>query len=192
MTRMSEELKIRKQEVRKEINRRLRDQDPSLRDERSLKIQKKLLSSEEFRLAGTVMTYVAMPTEVDTMYLIEEALRQGKKVIVPYIKQDQEKTMVLAELRTIEELEEGPYGILQPKNEPESEIDLKEIDLIVTPAIAYDANNMRLGRGKGYYDRFLSGTGLSASSIGVAFSFQVVDSLPHGPHDRPVFKVITD
>ena len=70
---------------------------------------------------------------------------------------------------------------------------MKEIDLIVVPAIAYDKANMRLGRGKGYYDNFLGAEELrSTPAIGLAFHFQVVDLLPSDSHDIPVSRVITD
>ncbi|MBD3379040.1 MAG: 5-formyltetrahydrofolate cyclo-ligase [Candidatus Omnitrophica bacterium] len=186
-----EDIKLKKKEIREKIIRRLREQEPSLRKEKSRTIQEKLLSSEEFRLAQTVMTYVAMPAEVDTLYFIEEALRLGKKLVAPYVISDT-GDMIASELTTIDDLKEGPFGILEPENGPERKISLKEIDLIVVPGVAFDKKNMRLGRGKGYYDRFLSCSQLaSVPAVGLAFDFQMVDSLPAGPHDRPVSRVIT-
>lgn len=188
----NESIREQKRERRKEIRRRLRDQGPLLRAERSRMIQEKLLSCDEFRASRTVMTYVSLPTEVDTYYLNEEALKQGKRVAVPYIEPD-DPTIIASELTAIECLEEGPYGICQPKSGLDRPIPLKEIDLIVVPAIAFDKSNMRLGRGKGYYDNFLANRDLSGSkTIGLAFHFQVVDHLPSDPHDRPVSRVITD
>jgi 5-formyltetrahydrofolate cyclo-ligase len=187
------EIKERKSEVRKEIIGRLRDQDPSLREERSKIIQQKLLSSEEFKVSKTVMTYVSLPTEVSTDHLIEEALKLGKRVAVPCIGSLDEQKIIASELVAIESLEEGPFGIHQPKDGPVREIPLKEIDLVVVPAIAYDRKNMRLGRGKGYYDRFLSSKDLcSAKKVGLAFQFQVLDSLPSDDHDLAVDQVVTD
>ena len=188
----TESLKNRKGEIRKEINRHLRDQDPSLRAERSAKIQEKLLVSEEYKASRVVMMYVSMPTEVSTEHLIKESLKQGKRVAVPYIGTN-DLEITASEIKTIEDLEEGPYGIYQPKEGLKSVIALKDIDLIVVPAIAYDRDNRRLGRGKGYYDRFLSQPDLeSAVTIGLAFNFQILDSLPTDPHDIPVARVITD
>jgi len=185
-------IRERKEEIRKEKIRRLRGQGPSLREERSRKIQEKLLSSEEFRAARTVMTYVSLPTEVDTYYLNEEALKQGKRVAVPYIEPNSQ-TIIASELTAIKNLEKGPFGIYQPKEGLAGTIPLREIDLVVVPLIAYDKKNMRLGRGKGYYDRFLASKDLSsAKAIGLAFHFQAADSLPSDPHDRPVSRVITD
>ncbi|MFH1665138.1 MAG: 5-formyltetrahydrofolate cyclo-ligase [Candidatus Omnitrophota bacterium] len=183
---------ISKEEIRKEIIRRLRDQDLTLREERSLKIQEKLLSSEEFKVAKTVMTYVSLPTEVSTDHFNREALKRGKRVAVPYIGPEK-NCMVAAELTLAGRLEKGPLGISQPEEGYDRVIPLKEIDLIVVPGIAYDANNMRLGRGRGCYDRFLAAEDLSSkTAIGVAFHFQMVGTIPPDPQDRPVTRVITD
>ena len=182
----------RKVELRKEITRRLQDQDPALRDKRSREIQEKLLSNREFGTCKTVMTYVSFPTEVNTRYINEEAFRLGKKVVVPYVEPKKE-IIIASKLTAIENLEKGPFGIYQPKKDLVEEIPLEEIDLIVVPAIAYNKNNMRLGRGKGYYDKFLAKDKLSrATTIGLAFRFQILDDLPLDPHDKPVSLVITD
>ncbi|MBD3426971.1 MAG: 5-formyltetrahydrofolate cyclo-ligase [Candidatus Omnitrophica bacterium] len=186
------EIKQQKAEVRKQITGRLRDQDPSVREEKSRIIQQKLLTTEEFALSKTVMTYVSLPSEVSTDYFIEEALKLGKRVAVPYIGPNKEK-LIASQLVAIESLEDGPFGIRQPKDGPARKISLKEIELVVVPAIAYDRTNMRLGRGKGFYDRFLSSGDLrSAKKIGLAFSFQIVDSLPSDDHDLAIDRVITD
>jgi len=170
----------------------LREQEPSLREERSRKIQQKLLSCEEFRASKIVMTYVSLPSEVDTTYFNKKALEQGKRVVVPYIDTANQR-IIASELSSAGCLVKGPLGIYQPEDGLAGTIPLKEIDLIVVPGIAYDKRNMRLGRGKGYYDRFLANEELSsATTIGLAFRFQIVDSLSFDPHDKPVFRVLTD
>jgi 5-formyltetrahydrofolate cyclo-ligase len=182
----------RKWEIRKEIVRRLLSQGPRQREERSLVIQKKLLSCEDFRTSRTIMTYVSLPTEVDTDMVNREAMRQGKRVVAPYIGPDS-NIITAAELTSIDDVEEGPFGIKQPAKGLAKAIPLKEIDLIVVPALAYDKKNMRLGRGKGYYDNFLASEDLSsATAIGLAFRFQILNDLPAVSHDRPVTRVITE
>jgi 5-formyltetrahydrofolate cyclo-ligase len=187
-----EEIKTQKASLRKKMLGLLRGQEPSLRTKNSLVIRDKVLSSREFRQARTVMTYVSLATEVDTFSLNKEALEKGKRVVVPFIDMARE-SIIAAELTSMDSLVEGPFGIFEPKDGSGKTVLLKEIDLVVVPAIAYDRSNMRLGRGKGYYDRFLSGDGLSsAKTIGIAFGFQIVDFIPSDPHDRPVQRVVTE
>ncbi|MGB2878747.1 MAG: 5-formyltetrahydrofolate cyclo-ligase [Candidatus Omnitrophota bacterium] len=180
-----------KEEIRKELIRQLREQDPSLRKDRSRKVQDELLSSLEFKESRVVMAYVSLPTEVDTHYFIRKMLERGKKLAVPCIN-TVSQSIIASELTSIDELVEGPFGIHEPENGPAKAVSLKEIDLIVVPGIAFDRQNMRLGRGKGYFDRFLANEELSSSkTIGLAFSFQIVDALPVDAHDRPVHRVIS-
>ena len=170
----------------------MRGQDPLPRKERSRIICEKLLSSNEFRQSRTVMSYVSLPSEVDTFMFNTEALKRGKRVVVPCVNAA-EQAITASELTSMDSLVKGPFGIYEPEDGQKRTIPLKEIDLVVVPAIAFDRNGMRLGRGKGYYDRFLSSPDLSsARTIGIAFGFQIVDSLPSDPHDRPVLRVVTD
>jgi len=180
-----------KGEIRKDLIRQLREQDPFLRKDRSRKVQDELLSSLEFKESRGVMAYVSLPTEVDTHYFIRKTLERGKKLAVPCID-TVSQSIIASELTSIDELVEGPLGIHEPENGPSKAVSLKEIDLIVVPGIAFDRQNMRLGRGKGYFDRFLANKELSSSkTIGLAFSFQIVDALPVDAHDRPVHRVIS-
>lgn len=172
--------------------RRLGEQSLGERERKSSAIQEKVLAGREFKDAATVLIYVALPTEVDTKYLIQKALDMGKRVGVPYIEPG-EGNMTASEININYRLEKGPLGIKQPAPEEVKAIPLEEIDLVIVPAIAYDKNNRRLGRGKGFYDTFLAEKRKTPpQTIGVAFDFQVVEDLPHAPHDRPVDRVITD
>ena len=170
----------------------MRVQDPSSRALRSRIIQEKVFSSDDFRDSSVIMMYVSMPAEVDTYEIIKKSLEEGKRVVVPYVDTTNQ-TMVASELLSINDLVEGPFGIKQPKDGPARSVQLEEIDLIVVPGIAFDKKNMRLGRGKGYYDHFLAAKELSsAKTIGLAFRFQVLESIPVLPHDKPVSRVISD
>lgn len=184
------DIRLRKSEIRKEINEKLREQPSYLRDKRSAEIQKKLVSSDEFKKARSLMTYMALPTEVKTDLVNKLALENGKKLMIPVI--DDGGFIIAAEIKSVTGLVNGPCGILRPSGPP-VKTPLKEIDLVIVPAIAYDDKNTRLGRGKGYYDKFLSSPDIKdAVTIGLAFHFQIVDYLPSDSRDIPVSKVITD
>jgi 5-formyltetrahydrofolate cyclo-ligase len=70
------------------------------------------------------------------------------------------------------------------------EVPLEDIDLIIVPGIAFDKKNVRLGRGHGYYDRFLCALPNKTRTVGLAFDFQVVEHLPQDSHDIPVWMTI--
>ncbi|MFA6636804.1 MAG: 5-formyltetrahydrofolate cyclo-ligase [Candidatus Omnitrophota bacterium] len=181
-----------KEKIRKQMIRRLGEQPLDERKRRSKNIEQQLFFSEEFKDASTILAYVSLPQEVDTGEFIQEALKQGKRVGVPYILSGSNK-MTPSEIKKNDRLERGPLGIEQPGDLQVKAIPMEEIDLVIVPALAYDRNNMRLGRGKGFYDTFLSDDAAQGlKTIGVAFSFQVVDLLPRAPHDRYVDRVITE
>lgn len=92
------------------------------------------------------------------------------------------------------DLETGPYGIQQPKESPETgSVDVSDIDLVIVPGVAFDRQNNRLGRGQGYYDRFLKKMPARTPLIGLAFDFQIVDHLPHRQgQDIPVSCVLVN
>lgn len=87
-----------------------------------------------------------------------------------------------------EEINQGAYGISEPQGE--SRIAAEEIDMIIVPGVAFTPDGRRLGRGKGFYDRYLSRKGFRAYCIGVCFRHQLLDNIPTEPHDRTMDKVV--
>lgn len=128
--------------------------------------------------AHTVMLYCALPDEVQTLPLINRLARQGKTVLLPRVVSDTE--MELRLYTGQEDLREGAYGIMEPVGAVFG--DYRRIDVAVIPGVAFDREGHRLGRGKGYYDRFLSRVPF-IYKIGVCFPFQLVDALPADEHD---------
>jgi len=182
---------LRKISIRKEILGRLNNQSREDRAKKSDIIKNKLLSSPEYNKARVVMFYVSMDEEVDTHRMIEEALKAGKRVAVPYIEKETDD-LIAAELEGLGNLEKGPYGILQPEKKHLKEVPLEKIDLVIVPGVGFDEKNNRLGRGKAYYDKFLGKLSPRTVTIAVCFGFQLVKNLPIDTHDLPVGKVITD
>jgi 5-formyltetrahydrofolate cyclo-ligase len=162
-----------KAELRKEILTRLKAQDAKLKAEKDKKIKDKFLALAEFKEAKTIAFYVSFASEVDTKALIDEALKLGKRVVVPVVKGDG------MDMCDAKDRDKRPF----PK---------EKIDLVVTPGVAFAKSGQRLGRGKGYYDRFLKSLAGRARKIGLAYSLQIVEDLPADPHDIPVDLVITD
>lgn len=180
-----------KHKIRKEIRHKFKAYSELEKSRKSGIIKHKLFNEEEFKKAKVVMFYVSLKDEVDTYLMIDEALRAGKRVSVPVILKE-EKRLIAGEIHNrLADLESQHFGIYQPRQDRVKEVPLDDIDLVVVPGVAFDKNNIRLGRGHGYYDRFLSGLPKATRTIGLAFDFQVVENLPKDPHDIPVWKTIT-
>jgi 5-formyltetrahydrofolate cyclo-ligase len=151
---------------------------------------------EEFKKARCVVAYVSMADEVDTHRIIDESIRMKKKVGVPVVvgaergaasRGRDKKGLIISQITDrIRQLEIGPYGIDQPKGDDIKPIPFKDMDLVLVPGVAFDKKGNRLGRGKGYYDRFLKKLPKKALTIGLCFDFQLTESTPTLAHDIPV------
>ena len=133
----------------------------------------------------TVLAYSALPDEVPTQELLDQLVEQGKTVLLPHVVSDTD--MLLRRYTGKHDLQEGAYGILEPTGELFT--DYTAINVAIVPGMAFDAGGHRLGRGKGYYDRFLSRVPY-LYKVGVCFSWQMVDYVPYDEHDVVMDEVI--
>jgi len=170
----------KKDAIRRDMLSRLKSQPPGDRNIKSLKIKELVLHSLFFEKAGTVMFYAATSFEVDTRPLIDECIKMGKRVALP-VTDASRKRLVPVGIDNMESLVKSSLGILEPAREEEKILSPGAFDLIVVPGIAFDKTGNRLGRGAGYYDRFLAGLPASALKVGLAFDFQVIDDVPVVP-----------
>ncbi|MBF0620187.1 MAG: 5-formyltetrahydrofolate cyclo-ligase [Candidatus Omnitrophica bacterium] len=160
--------------------------------QKSRVIAAKFATLPAFVTARTVLFYVSCRGEVDTFGLMRQALDLHKCVAVPVVVKDT-KQIVPIVIRSLDELKPGTYGIPEPPVSAERILKASIIDLVVVPGIAFDRRNNRLGRGAGYYDRFLADIPLTTPVVGLAYDFQLVDEIPQLElHDRPVTTVLTD
>lgn len=177
--------------IRKTIKEKLESCSELEKSRKSDIIKHKLFNEEAFKKANVVMFYVSLKDEVNTLTMIDEAIKTGKKVCVPAVILEDKRLIAGCVKDRKKDLEKRHFGIYQPKPGRVEEVPLDDIDLVVVPGIAFDNKNVRLGRGHGYYDRFLSSLPERTRTIGLAFDFQVVDHLPQDSHDIPVWKIIT-
>ncbi len=160
--------------LRKEIVSRLKTFDG--RDKESALIVERLLELDEYRNAGIVLAYAPMATEVDISPLFCD-----KRLLFPYIDGNE---MFFAPPPLVK----GRHGFMEPRQRHAVHFD-RAVALV--PARALTKDGYRLGRGGGYYDRFLEKNKAGLFSIGLAFSIQIFDKLPVEEHDIRLDMVIT-
>ena len=157
--------------------------------EASAVITDRLLETEEYRRANTVMCYLDYGKEVRTSALVERLWADGKRVCIPLCT-DTKAHIMEAKLYTAETvLVSGAYGIMEPPAAAET-VPAGEIDLIVLPCVSCDRSCNRLGHGAGYYDRYLPGT--DASLIALCTEKLMSDEIPVDEFDVPLDAVITE
>ena len=174
-----------KSELRKAIRHRKAEHQSSF-SAWSQEICQKVMSLSQWQLAHTILLYHALPDEPDLQSLLDEALMQGKQVLLPVVVNDD---LVLKRFKGKESLCEGAFHILEPKGRAFPQSRYREIDLALIPGMAFDYEGHRLGRGKGYYDRLLPRIS-QAYKLGICFPFQLIENVPSEPHDIPVDSVV--
>lgn len=175
---------MQKPEIRKMIQARKKSLTAETRESASRAVFARLEQSRKFVEAQRILAYNALPDELPTMPFLLKWHAEGKNVFLPRVN---------GELLDIlpfdpDHLEEGAFHIMEPACGKKA--DISDIDLVIVPAVAFDRQCNRLGRGKGFYDRLLKDA--TCPKIGVIFDLQLVDSIPTGPLDIPVDMVISE
>ena len=177
------EIAARKKELRKLIKQRKANFSPSEMGIKSDAIFAQVERMPEFVGAKCVFAYAAMSDEVQTMAFIRKWVGR-KRIVLPVVKgNDLELREFIADEKLIQS---ESFGILEPHGGPL--VDLGDIDFAIIPGIAFDRNNNRMGRGKGYYDILLNRA--LFYKTGVCFDFQLVESVPIDDFDEKMDMVV--
>jgi 5-formyltetrahydrofolate cyclo-ligase len=188
-----------KSQLRQALNIRLRNLSPEDVARKSAAITRQMLASDWWRAAEIIWAFCSMPKEVDTRAIIQAAFQSGKLVVVPRIQQDDMFFHRISSLDANDDFTLGVWGIREPREDlpilRPAEL-APHTSLIITPGLAFDRALRRLGRGKGYYDRFLAQIRqcrhIRTRAIGVCLAEQLVDEVPVTPDDQSVDGIITD
>lgn len=159
--------------------------------EKSEKIQAKLMGMNEYKAAKVIMLYSGKGNEVQTENLIRMALKE-KRVVLP-ITNKKKHILELSEITDYDhELKISTFNILEPEKKFIRPISVDILDLIVVPGVSFDYKGNRLGYGFAYYDKLLATVRPPIPFIGLAFQFQMQDTIPNCQNDIPVHFVITE
>ena len=150
----------------------------------SKKMQKGLKKIESFRNATKIGAYYPIGSEVMTQDIIQELLSVGREVFLPKTKQD---NMEFRRITEFKDLEQGQFGILEPKeNCPVN----NELDVILVPTVGITPKGIRLGYGHGFYDRFL--TSNKTVTISLTLEKQIIKNIPKEEHDYIIDWIVTE
>ncbi len=188
---LTDESSTRKQQIREQSHANRNAQEN--KDELSREIVARCMSLPEYQRAKTVLFYIDVRSEVRTRNDLSNALASGKKIVVPYCVDGE---LELFHLEHNDELAIGMYKILEPKAELRSvaskNVDVKEIDLVIVPGVAFDRRGGRTGHGKGYYDKMLEHARPDTPLVALAFECQMFEEIPMQDHDVFMDKVVTE
>ena len=186
------EIQEKKKAIREQAHANRKDQEN--KDELSREICARFMALPEYQRARTAMFYVDVRTEVRTRQDLATALAHGKTIVVPWCNDQGE--LELFRLESMDDLALGMYKILDPKPElrhlPERQVDVKTLDIVMVPGVAFTREGARMGHGKGYYDKLLEHARPDAPLVALAFECQLFPEIPTQSHDVFMDKIITE
>lgn len=171
---------MNKKELRRMIREKKRAMTPEEIEEKSLRLGELFLQSEMYRSAKTVYGYLPYNQEVRTVPMLEQAIRDGKRVAVPKCYGDEMRFIYMDDLTKVEK---GYAGIPEPiADEPVAD---DETALVLMPGMAFDPEGHRIGYGGGFYDKFLAEEP-GHPTLALCYDFQVLECLETEEYDIPV------
>ena len=174
-----------KSELRKQVLHEMKDLPREQKQAMDQALTDQFLEHPFYQEAKVIATYLSFPHEFQTQELIEQALKDGKKVLIP-------KTYPKGRMDFVvynpQQLVKTSFGLLEPQGDLEV-VDASQIDLIHVPGLAFTTEGYRIGYGGGYYDRYLKH--LSGHTFSTIYPCQIQDFIPES-HDIPVQEVLID
>ena len=174
-----------KAELRKKILQEMKALSQEQKQAIDQALTERLLQHPFYQEAKVIATYLSFPHEFQTQELIDQALRDGKKVLIP---KTYPKGLMKFVVYDPQQLVKTSFGLLEPQGDLEV-VDASQIDLIHVPGLVFRTKGYRIGYGEGYYDRYLEH--FSGHTLSTIYLCQIQDFIPE-KHDIPVQEVLID
>lgn len=156
----------------------------------SSEIFRRIENLPDFQKADKLLLFAGYGSEPDTLPLHDKCIARGKRVYCPVVLGDE---MEFYRITSVDELKIGYKGILEPCPSKEGRYIPGDYDFMLVPGTVFDRQGNRIGYGKGFYDKYLSG-GFPGKMAAVAFSFQIVENgrIPTEPTDHKINCIVTE
>ncbi|ALX67396.1 5-formyltetrahydrofolate cyclo-ligase [Microbacterium sp. XT11] len=186
---MSNDIEHAKRALRAELRERRQLLSESQRDEAAAAIARRLDDLVDTLGARSISCYLSTTTEPGTREFVSSAVRRGIRVLLPITRADGLLDWAVA--TDDDEVAEGLHGLPEPTGEVLGPIAVNDVDLMIIPAAAVDRTGMRMGWGRGYFDKTIGSMEKCPPVYAVIYDSEVLDSLPREVHDQPVTGVVT-
>ena len=181
-----------RQQIRQQIRQRRRALTPEQQTQFALHAADRMMAYPPVLLAQTVAVFLSFDGELDTRPLIDQLWRAGKRVYLPVLHPFSPGNLLFLHYPPSSDLVVNRLNIREPKLDVRDVLPLSQLDVLVTPLVAFDAAGQRLGMGGGFYDRTLQNWRQHRlQPVGYAHDCQQVDALPTEQWDIPLPAVIT-
>jgi 5-formyltetrahydrofolate cyclo-ligase len=177
-----------KRALRAELRERRRTQTTTAREQATARITEHLIDLVTRHGAGSIACYLSAPDEPSTRPFLGWAESHGIRVLFPISRQDGLLDWAVGDGHTETQ---GLFGMPEPVGALLGPIAINDVDLIIVPAASVDRTGMRMGWGRGYFDKTLGSMEKCPPVYAVVFDSELVDHVPSEVHDQPVDGVVT-
>ena len=181
-----------KENIRKRLLSKLLSFAQEEIERRSKNVERIISNLSVYKGAKSIMVYYPLKGEVNLLGIVRKALN-NKEVCFPVIDL-KNKNLIPCMVGDLErDFVKGPYGVREPDIKKTEQYPVGDLDLVFVPGVAFSPSKYRLGRGGGFYDRFIKTLSRRTKTIGVAFDCQIIDDLPVSiPYDERVDFIVTE
>ena len=186
---MSPDVEQEKRALRADLRERRQLLSDQQREAAASGITEQLDALVDAHGAQSISCFLSTTTEPDTREFITGAVQRGIRVLLPITRADGLLDWAVAD--DSGDIAEGLFGLPEPTGEVLGPIAVNDVDLMIIPAAAVDAEGTRLGWGRGYFDKTIGSMENCPPVFAVTYDSEVLDSLPRELHDQPVTGVVT-
>jgi len=186
---MSHDIEHEKRALRAELRERRQLLSDAQRQQAAAAIAERLDALVAEHGATSISCFLSTTTEPGTRDFVTAAVRRGIRVLLPVTRADGLLDWAVA--TDDDEISEGLYGLPEPTGEVLGPIAVNDVDLMIIPAAAVDRSGMRMGWGRGYFDKTIGSMEKCPPVYAVIYDSEVLDVLPREVHDQPVTGVVT-
>ncbi len=187
---MSEQNKISEKKIlRKELKKIRQNISEEERVFRSMALTETIIKKDFYKNSKSMALFISFGTEIGTSFLLNQTTKDGKKIFLPRVEPNSQILSWL-EMKKDSKFKVSSYGIPEIiEQEPLSDEEISNIDLVIVPGLGFTENNYRIGYGGGFYDRFFE-IAPKTYKVGIGFKEQLVEELPLEPWDAPLDEIV--
>ncbi|MGB4777089.1 5-formyltetrahydrofolate cyclo-ligase [Microbacterium sp.] len=186
---MTDRIDDAKRALRAELRERRQQRSDAARAVAAAGVKSQLDALVDRMGARSVSCFLSTPTEPGTHEFVADAVRRGIRVLLPITRRDGLLDWAIADPDG--DIAEGLFGMPEPVGDVLSPLAVNDVDLLIVPAAAIDRTGMRLGWGRGYFDKTIGSMERCPPVYAVVFDSELVDEVPRDVHDQPVTGVVT-
>lgn len=187
-----EDISEKKREITNIIISKIEAFEKDALNQKQLNIENRLFEFANFLEAGITLFYITRSSEVETITIIKRALADGKKVALPLVDREENKTTIFKVDNPDKDLVKNDEGVLEPDPKKCKALLLDQIDIAIVPGLAFDEKGGRIGIVDNFYDKFIAKLPVTTRKVALAFEEQVVTVVPADSRNKHIDIIITD